>query len=132
MMRYLADTHIALWLIAEPERLPARARGMMENPDNSWYLSLASVWEVALKHAKRPDRLPMTAESFHDDCIRSGLRDLPIHLGHVYKAGALPVEGVHGDPFDRMLLAQASCEDLLLVTHDAALERYGDEHVVLV
>ena len=115
-MRYLADTHIALWLIAEPDLLPAKAKAMMENPGNDWFLSLASVWEVALKHAKRPDSLPMTAKEFHGDCIESGL----------------PVEGVHGDPFDRILLAQAECEDLLLVTHDAAFDAYHNEYVVLV
>lgn len=131
-MRYLADTHMALWLIADPDRLPDRARAMMENPENDWFLSLASVWEVALKHAKRPDRLPMGAEEFHDTCIRSGFLDLPLKLAHVYRAGALPVVGVHGDPFDRMLLAQAAHEGLLLVTHDTAFERYDDEHVVLV
>ena len=131
-MRYLADTHIALWLIADPDRLPDRARAMMENPDNDWFLSLASVWEVTLKHAKRPDRLPMTAEEFHADCSRSGFSDLPLEIAHVCRTGALPVEGVHGDPFDRMLLAQAACEDMLLVTHNAAFDAYGDEHVILV
>ena len=131
-MRYLADTHLALWLIAAPERLSSRAKTMMENPENEWYLSLISVWEVALKHAKRPDRLPMSAEEFHGHCARAGLSDLSLELTHVYRAGALPTQGVHGDPFDRILLAQASCEDMHLVTHDSAFEDYHDEHVVLV
>ena len=131
-MRYLADTHIALWLIAEPSRLSQKALAMMENPENEWFLSAASVWEVALKHAKHPVAIPLTAREFHDDCIRSGLKDLPVTLAHIYQAGALSVEGVHGDPFDRMILAQARHDGLMLVTHDSAFSQYDDEHVLLV
>ena len=131
-MRYLMDTHLALWLIADPERLSKKAVQLMEDPDNEWLLSAVSVWEVALKHAKRPDRMPMTSREFHDDCIRSGMKDLPLTLEHVYAAGDLPTEGVHGDPFDRMLLAQARTEGLRLVTHDAAFALYGGGSAILV
>ena len=131
-MLYLADTHIALWLIEDSERLPQKVRKLMQDPKNSWYISLVSVWEIALKHAKHPKAVPLTPEQFHRACIAAGLRDIPLNLEHVYRMDKLSTDGVHADPFDRMLLTQAKYEDLLFVTHDKAFAAYEDAHVLLV
>ncbi len=131
-MFYLADTHIALWAIGDSPKLPEKARKLMLEEGSHWHLGYPSVWEIAIKHAKFPDRFLLTAKRFHDACNVLGLRDLPLTLEHFYRAELLPVEGVHGDPFDRMLLAQARSEDMLLVTHDAAFAAYDDPHVLMV
>ena len=127
----LADTHIALWVVEDSNRIPKKIKSMLKNPDNCWYLSYASVWEVALKHAKHPSKIPLTAKQFHDACVTSGFKDLPIRLEHIYATEYLPNESVHSDPFDRMLLTQAHNEDFLLVTQDEAFKKYKDPHILI-
>ena len=121
-MGYLADTHLALWLIAGSDRLPKAARTLMEAPGQNWYLSVISVWEVML----------IDAGTFLDDCEASGFRILPLRPEHMLEASRLPIEGVHKDPFDRILLAQACSEGLTLVSHDRAFEAYGNDHVIVL
>lgn len=131
-MGYLADTHLALWLIAGSDRLPKAARTLMEAPGQNWYLSVISVWEVMLKHQAHPDRMLIDAGTFLDDCEASGFRILPLRPEHMLEASRLPIEGVHKDPFDRILLAQACSEGLTLVSHDRAFEAYGNDHVIVL
>lgn len=129
---YLADTHLALWLLAGSDRLPGLAKELMTAGEGAWYLSAVSIWEVMLKHQVRPARMLIDAPTFARDCQSAGFRILQLETGHIFEAGELPTEGVHKDPFDRMLLAQARCENLALVTHDRAFGAYRDQHVVLV
>jgi PIN domain nuclease of toxin-antitoxin system len=117
-MRLLLDTHVVLWwLAAEPELSDEIKRLINEEPDV--YLSPVTVWEVALKQSlgklKGPPDLP---ERIRD----RQLRHLPVTVEHGIAAGRLPM--IHKDPFDRMLVAQARCEELTLVTRDTEIQRY--------
>lgn len=131
-MTYLADTHLALWLLAGSERLPRQAKELMTRPGEVWYLSTVSVWEVMLKHQVHPDKMVIDASTFLRDCQAAGFRILQLLPEHILEAAELPVECVHKDPLDRMLLAQARRENFVLVTHDRAFGAYGDSHVLLV
>lgn len=124
-MRVLLDTHAFLWAITAPERLSRRARRATEDEGNEVLVSVASVWEIAIKASLgRLD--PDVAEierSLPDDMERHAFQPLPVLMRHALRVATLPP--VHRDPFDRLLVAQAIVEDLHLVTADRELRAYG-------
>lgn len=120
-MRLLLDTHVLLWWLADDRKLRKPAREIIGNPNNDVHVSAASVWEAAIKTAL--GRLELQLDDLEEAITRSGFRPLPIGFRHAVTAGRLP--SVHRDPFDRMLIAQASVEELRLISHDRVFERYG-------
>ncbi len=127
-MKLLIDTHIALWALARPERLPAGlARGMMDG-DFEVFVSLASLWEVAIKHsislAGGLRKLDWSAADLLTWAGGAGINLLPITPAHCIRVDGLPYRinpktgRAHADPFDRMLVAQALAEPMRLVTAD--------------
>jgi len=120
-VRLLLDTHILIWWLSDDRKLARAAREIIANPDNDVLVSAASVWEVAIKAAL--GRIDVELDDFEDEIVKSGFRPLPIGLRHAVTVGRLPA--VHRDPFDRMLVAQASVEELRVVSHDRVFERYG-------
>lgn len=123
-MNLLLDTHIALWAIADSPRLPQRARELILDAGNSVSVSAASVWEIAIKHALGRGDMPISGEQALEWFRASGYTLLPIEAQHAAAVGHLPEH--HADPFDRLLVAQALTEPLRLLTHDRALEAYGE------
>ena len=121
-MKILLDTHIALWLLADDNRLSSNARIIIEDTTNELYISTASIWEIAIKNSKRPDSMRTTAEEFSSYCEQAGIISLPIENKHIFALKDLP--DIHNDPFDRLLLAQASSEGFKLMTHDDKIVRY--------
>jgi PIN domain nuclease of toxin-antitoxin system len=120
-VRLLLDTHVLLWWLADDRKLGKGSREIIANPDNDVHVSSASVWEASIKAAL--GRLEIELDDLEDAVIRNGFRALPIGFRHAVTAGRLP--SVHRDPFDRMLVAQASVEELRVVSHDRVFERYG-------
>ena len=120
-MRLLLDTHILLWWLADDRNLGKTAREIIANPTNDVHVSSASVWEAAIKAAL--GRLEIEMDDLEDAVVRNGFRPLPIVFQHAVTAGRLPP--VHRDPFDRMLVAQASVEELRVLSRDRVFERYG-------
>jgi PIN domain nuclease of toxin-antitoxin system len=120
-VRLLLDTHVLLWWLTDDRKLSKHARDMIANSDNDVLVSSASIWEVSIKAAL--GRLDVELDDLEDAIARNGFRPLPIGFRHAITAGRLPP--VHRDPFDRMLVAQASVEELRLVSHDRVFERYG-------
>ncbi len=116
--RYLADTHILLWALADDKRLPERHRAILLSGAEVFF-SAASVWEIAIKKAlgklKAPDNLSALLP-------RAGFRPLGIPPVHAETAGGLPLH--HTDPFDRLLIAQAMLENMTLLTADAQFSLY--------
>jgi PIN domain nuclease of toxin-antitoxin system len=115
----LLDTHVFLWWRMNDRRLNANAREAIATSPVV-FISAASAWEAAIKIAMGRLTLP---ESFRDGVDRSGFRRLTISFEHAEAAAALPRH--HGDPFDRMIVAQARLEGCPLVTHDQLLAPYG-------
>jgi PIN domain nuclease of toxin-antitoxin system len=120
-LRLLLDTHVLLWWLADDRKLAKAGREVIANPDNDVHVSSASVWEAAINVAL--GRLEIELDDLEDAIVQNGFRPLPIGFRHAVTAGRLP--SVHGDPFDRMLVAQASVEELRVVSHDRVFERYG-------
>ena len=123
-MRVLLDTHALLWWVEDDTCLSANARRVVGNEANEIVVSAASAWEIATKY--RLGKLP-EAEAVAADiagCIADeGFEALAISVRDAERAGRLP--GIHRDPFDRILVAQALGHDLAIVSVDAALDRYG-------
>lgn len=109
------------------ERLPARAIALMDDGANRVEVSAVSVWEVAIKHALSRSGaagLPLSGNDFREELRKVGLEPMAITADHAASLDGLPLH--HRDPFDRLLVAQAKCEGMVLLTHDARLEAYGD------
>ena len=122
-LRVFIDTHVFLWALNEPERLGKRARSLLEDPENELALSVASVWEMAIKIAHKRLRLPDSFRAFVIAGLRSlGVTVVPIEIQHVFVLAELPQH--HADPFDRMIVAQALSARVPVVTADAAFARY--------
>ena len=117
-MHLLLDTQIMLWWLVDDPRLRADTRDLLST--TACVVSVASIWEVAIKH--RLGKLPVSAEHFREHSLVAGASIMPILEGHVIETGQLPQ--VHGDPFDRLLIAQARVEGLLAVSSDAHWHRY--------
>jgi PIN domain nuclease of toxin-antitoxin system len=122
-MRYLLDTHVWLLLQADPDRLAAAVRAQLAEPSARLLLSAASSWEIAIKFALGKLPLPEPPESYVPSRMRhDGVDALPVSHVHALHVATLPHH--HGDPFDRILVAQAQLEDLPLVTRDPLVEQY--------
>ena len=122
-MRLLLDTHVALWAITDDQRLTLQARTLIADEANEIFVSLASLWEIAIKHGLGRGDMPVGARPAHVYFQAAGYRLLDIRADHLEQLEALP--HLHGDPFDRMLIAQALAVPLRLVTHDQAIVAYG-------
>lgn len=122
-MNLLLDTHVLLWAAARGDRLSPVARGMIEDAGNTLWFSVASLWEVAtLRALDRPD-FRTDPGVLRAGLLQAGYRELAVEGRHVLALAALPA--LHGDPFDRILLAQAVAEGMTLMTADARLLAYG-------
>jgi PIN domain nuclease of toxin-antitoxin system len=123
-VKLLLDTHCWLWLGLEPKRLGRKTRAILGDLRNDVYLSVASAWEIVLKSARGKLRLPLDATEYVRTRLRiSRTAPLGIGLEHVLALASLPE--LHRDPFDRVLIAQAQVENLVLVTADRNIGRYN-------
>lgn len=117
-MSLLLDTHVVLWWLTDAPELSDDLKQQLDD-EPAVYLSPATVWEITIKQSigklTGPDNLP-------EIVVDAGFRSLPITAEHAVIAGRLPL--LHRDPFDRMLIAQARCEGLFLVTRDPQIHRY--------
>lgn len=128
-MQILLDTHIALWALVDDRRLTSFARDVISDPDNTVWVSAASVWEIAIKHTLGRSGIPFSARKAIGYFDQAGYQLLGVQPKHAAAVETLPP--LHGDPFDRMLVAQALTEPLRLMTHDQVLATYSDT-VILV
>jgi PIN domain nuclease of toxin-antitoxin system len=127
-MKLLLDTHAFLWWNADDPQLSLRARKLIADGGNEIYLSAASAWEIAVKAAK--GRLVLPEEPALYVTARMNLhriQALPVQVNHALRVYNLPPH--HADPFDRILVAQAQLESLLLITKDEDIKRYEVETV---
>lgn len=128
-MRLLLDTHLVLWAVATSNRLPTRARELLEDASNEIYCSAASLWEIAIKSALRRADFDVDLRLLRAALPEMAILELPVDGRHIEQLATLP--SLHKDPFDRLLIAQALAEPLVLLTSDAALAAYGEGVLVV-
>ena len=123
-MKALLDTHAFLWAIDQPSLLSQAARDAIEDPANKLCLSVASLWEIALKRQAGKLELAATEEFFRAHMGQLGITEvLAVQPRHVYALLKLPP--LHKDPFDRLLVTQCQAEGLVIVTRDRSIAQYG-------
>ncbi len=131
-MNILLDTQIAIWALLDSPKLTEKARELILDHDNTLYYSVVSVWEVMLKHGAHPESIVITGKEFADYCQEAGFVSLHLYDKHVVRAEEFITEpDGHKDPFDRILLAQAKSENLMLLTNDSKLPLYNEKCVIV-
>ncbi len=128
-MRYLLDSHILIWALFSDDKLSDTVYQIINNPKNEIYYSAVSVWEIGIKHAKSPEKMPISGQLLVCSSEEAKMRSLPITKMHALMLDTLQrAENTppHNDPFDRMLIAQAKTENMILLTHDHLFKDYGE------
>lgn len=121
-MKLLLDTHLLLWAAGKPNRLPAAARRLIDSPANELLFSAASLWEVAIKRGLGRSDFQADPRLLRRGLLDNGYTELPILSDHVVAIESLPP--IHKDPFDRLLVAQATVEGITLLTADSIVAEY--------
>ena len=122
-MRLLIDTHLLLWAAGGSRRLPAKARKLISDPENELLFSAASFWEIAIKRGLGRRDFNVHPLRLRNGLLANGYAELPVTSTHAIATERLA--GIHRDPFDRLLVAQAETEGIRLLTADEALPAYG-------
>lgn len=120
-MKLLVDTHLLLWAASAPDKLPAAARELIDDSENSLLFSVASIWEIAIKRGLGRDDFKVDPRLLRRGLLDNGYEELAITSEHAVSVDSLPP--IHRDPFDRLLIAQATVEGNILLTAD---EHVGD------
>jgi len=118
-VKLLLDTHLLLWAANEPKRLPKAARVLIEDLDNDLLFSAASMWEITIKSSLGREDFRVNARLLRRGLLDNGYTELPITSEHAVNVDHLP--STHKDPFDRILVAQATVEGITLLTNDHKL-----------
>lgn len=121
-MKLLLDTHLLLWAVGEPQKLSAAARTLIEDQGTELVFSAASLWEITIKSALGREDFKVNARLLRRGLLDNGYIELPIGGEHAVATESLPP--IHKDPFDRILIAQATVEGITLLTSDSSVARY--------
>jgi len=126
-MDLLLDTHSLIWFLNGDEKLSIRAKSAIEDPKNSKIVSIASIWEIAIKISLGKFKFSKGFKHFLDMVEDNGFEILPITFEHAIELSTL--EFIHRDPFDRLLISQSIADKLLIVTKDDNIKRYKIETI---
>jgi PIN domain nuclease of toxin-antitoxin system len=122
-MNLLLDTHIIVWALGETNRLSERAKALLSNDNHMFWYSPITAIEIAIKNSSGRHAFLMNLSDFDDACERAGLVELPLSTNAAKVLEALPMH--HRDPFDRMLISQATAAGMALLTADTQMPAYG-------
>jgi PIN domain nuclease of toxin-antitoxin system len=121
-MKVLPDTHILMWFADDAPRLTNEMRNLLEDDESDVFFSAASLWELTIKRALRRDGFNVEPRLLHRALLANGFKEVAVNTQHAFVLETLPL--IHKDPFDRILIAQATCEGMLLLTSDETVARY--------
>jgi PIN domain nuclease of toxin-antitoxin system len=121
-VKLLLDTQLVLWAAGQPEKLSGEARSLLEAADNELLFSAASIWEITIKNGLGRKDFRVEPRVLRRGLLDNGYLELPITSQHAVSVDGLPA--LHRDPFDRLLVAQAQSEGIMLITADAQVAQY--------
>lgn len=128
-MNLLCDTHVLLWFLqGETRYFSDKTQQILLDNENKLYFSTASIWEIAIKYSLGKPDFDFEPQIIADELLRQGFQTLAIHLSHTIAVSHLPF--THGDPFDRLLIAQAELEKLQFLTADQKILQYDKPFIV--
>lgn len=130
-MKYLLDTHVIMWALIDSPKLSKEVKQILFNNDNTIYYSTVSAWEVEIKHLKR-ENFKLSGKQLCFLCDQNYVLNLPIQNKHVEELENINKDTNHNDPFDKMLLAQAKVENMVLITHDKKFKAYNEKNILFV
>ena len=132
-MKLLLDTHVAMWMIGGFDFIDKDVKELIMDNKNDIYYSTVTTWEIEIKHLKKPNKMMISGNNFANLCEQAGFININIKNEHINELkNIIPVDESiqHNDPFDRMLLAQARSENIILITHDKKFKNYNDNHLL--
>jgi PIN domain nuclease of toxin-antitoxin system len=121
-VKFLLDTQIAIWVLLDHPNLGSEARVILKDPDNQFVFSVTSLWEIAIKRARQRRGSLYDPRVIRRQLLDGGYEELPVLGQHAVEVDALPP--IHKDPFDRILIAQAMVEGIILLTADPVIAQY--------
>lgn len=127
-MNYLLDTHTFLWFLEGNVSLSSKARAIIENSKNINFISIASIWEVAIKMSLGKLKLEVSLENLKSEILNNNFEILPLDFEHILELTRL--EEIHKDPFDRIIISQAISENCIVISKDSNFELYSKVNVV--
>ena len=133
-MRILLDTNIAIWSVCDTQKISNKIFKYISDENNEVYVSLASVWEIAIKSMLKPDKIPIREKEFIDYCNQLNfvfLSIIPNHIMNLRYLKSKSKDFTHKDPFDNIIVAQSVVEDLKLFTSDRTLLNYNYNNIVI-
>lgn len=121
-MKILLDTHTLIWFYQNARNLSLTAKNLIESTENESYISMATLWEMAIKTGLGKLEIGSQFEKFVEDFTNNGIQILSIETKHIFQYRTLPFH--HGDPFDRMIVAQALVDKMDIISIDAVMDQY--------
>ena len=135
-MKILLDTHMIIWAITDDKRLSRQAKDLIGSDNNMIFYSVASLWEIALKNQKSPEKCPYNEQVIAEYCDQAGYICMDIQPGHIFGIRELNTKPgkclSNHDPFDRILISQAKTEKSILVSHDTAFKKYDEKCILII
>jgi len=134
-VKILCDTHILIWYLTGDSRLSQKAKLLLDDENNTIYYSLVSVWEVSIKHHRKPNVLTLSSQDFTQFCDEQGFEEYPLSKQHIFTIDTLsrPADAPeHNDPFDRLLISQAKTDGITFMTHDSLIPYYNEPCILSV
>ena len=122
-MKILIDTHTFIWFVEDDDKLPEQLKEIIANPANEIYLSIASLWEMAIKIQLKKLKIDKTIKKVIDSALDNGFELLPILPEHIIKL--VDLKFFHRDPFDRIIIAQSLIENSHIISKDIVFDNYG-------
>ncbi|PZU86702.1 MAG: PIN domain nuclease [Chryseobacterium sp.] len=121
-MKYLLDTHTLLWFFEGNSNLSDDARSAIENADNICFVSIASIWEIAIKISLGKLTLEISLNDLKSEILKNDFQLVPIEFDHIVELSNLEI--IHRDPFDRIIISQAVCENCTIISKDSNFNQY--------
>ena len=134
-MRILLDTNVAIWSVCDTQKLSDSVLENISDINNDIFVSMASVWEIAIKNISKPHKIPIGEKVFISYCNQLNFEFLPIKLNHIMGLRYLKSKNkdfIHKDPFDNIIVSQSIVEDLELYTSDNVLSNYNHNNITIV
>lgn len=129
-MKLLLDTHTLIWVITNSSKLPEKIKSIVNDKNNIIYVSVASIWEIEIKHIKKAESMPYDAKSILRSIECSDFELIDIKKDYILELQSIINQNIHSDPFDHILLSMAKNDNLTLVTHDSNMKDYKDVGII--
>ena len=129
-MKLLLDTHTLIWVITNSSKLPEKIKSIVNDKNNIIYVSVASLWEIEIKHLKKAESMPYDVKSILKSIECSDFELIDIKKDYILELQSIIDQNIHSDPFDHILLSMAKNDNLTLVTHDSNIRDYKDVGII--